>query len=61
LQVMEEIVPLCVLGRIVGGPYEGMYVVTKGGAVGDRTAIVKSVRSLLSRTTEKNKIGRNQS
>lgn len=49
LRVVEEIVPLCVLSQIAGGPYQGMSVVTKGGAVGDETAVLRSVQTLLYR------------
>lgn len=35
LDVEEELVPLAVAGTIVGGPWAGLPVVTKGGLVGD--------------------------
>lgn len=39
--VEEEVVPLAVAGTIVGGPWDGMPVVTKGGLVGEgSTALV---------------------
>ncbi|SFJ88893.1 four-carbon acid sugar kinase family protein [Thermoflavimicrobium dichotomicum] len=47
LQLISEIVPLCVMAKAVGGPYEGISIVTKGGSVGDRLAIVKSIQHLL--------------
>ncbi len=35
LDVSDEVVPLAVAGRFVGGPWSGLPVVTKGGLVGD--------------------------
>lgn len=35
LEISEEVVPLAVAGRVVGGPWDGLHVVTKGGLVGD--------------------------
>jgi len=35
LDVEEELVPLAVAGTLVGGPFAGLPVVTKGGLVGD--------------------------
>lgn len=40
LEVSDEVVPLAVAGSLVGGPWDGLQVVTKGGLVGDaRTTI----------------------
>ncbi|UMG94143.1 nucleotide-binding domain containing protein [Nocardioides sp. TF02-7] len=40
LEVADEVVPLAVAGSLVGGPWDGLQVVTKGGLVGDaRTTI----------------------
>jgi D-threonate/D-erythronate kinase len=35
LEISEEVVPLAVAGTVVGGPWDGLHVVTKGGLVGD--------------------------
>jgi uncharacterized protein YgbK (DUF1537 family) len=35
LDVSDEVVPLAVAGRFVGGPWSGLPVVTKGGLIGD--------------------------
>jgi uncharacterized protein YgbK (DUF1537 family) len=35
LEIWEEVVPLAVAGTVVGGPWDGLHVVTKGGLVGD--------------------------
>ena len=47
VELLEEILPLAVMARIIGGPFEGMNIATKGGAAGGREAIVACVRSLL--------------
>jgi uncharacterized protein YgbK (DUF1537 family) len=40
LEVSDEVVPLAVAGSLVGGPWDGLRVVTKGGLIGDaRTTI----------------------
>jgi len=35
LEVADEVEPLAVSGSLVGGPWDGMQVVTKGGLIGD--------------------------
>ena len=40
LDVTDEVVPLAVAGNIVGGPWSGLPVVTKGGLVGDDDTVV---------------------
>jgi uncharacterized protein YgbK (DUF1537 family) len=35
LEISGEVVPLAVAGTIVGGPWDGLQIVTKGGLVGD--------------------------
>lgn len=35
LEISDEVVPLAVAGSVVGGPWDGLNVVTKGGLVGD--------------------------
>lgn len=47
LQLMGEILPLCVMAKLVGGPFQGMHIITKGGSVGDEAAILTSVKALL--------------
>jgi uncharacterized protein YgbK (DUF1537 family) len=47
LQLMREVLPLCVMAQLVGGPFEGMHIITKGGSVGDDAAIWTSVKALL--------------
>jgi D-threonate/D-erythronate kinase len=40
LEVVDEVVPLAVAGRIVDGPWGGTPIVTKGGLVGDADTAV---------------------
>ncbi|RBY94644.1 four-carbon acid sugar kinase family protein [Blastococcus sp. TBT05-19] len=35
LEISEEVVPLAVAGTLVGGPWDGVHIATKGGLVGD--------------------------
>lgn len=44
--VTDEIVPGIPLGRLVGGPYAGMPVVTKAGSFGEQDAISRAIRFL---------------
>lgn len=46
LDVADEIVPLAVAGNLVGGPWSGLPVVTKGGLVGDDDTTVACVQFL---------------
>jgi uncharacterized protein YgbK (DUF1537 family) len=47
LQLLGEVLPLCVMAKLVGGPFQGMHIITKGGSVGDEAAILTSVKALL--------------
>ena len=46
LDVSDEVVPLAVAGRLVGGPWSGLPVVTKGGLVGDDETTVSCLAFL---------------
>jgi uncharacterized protein YgbK (DUF1537 family) len=46
LRLLGEVLPLAAYGEIIGGGYDGLKVVTKGGMVGDADAIVSCVRYL---------------
>lgn len=47
LTVQGEVIPLAVVGSIIGGPWDGTNVVTKGGMVGDGDAAVRCIMHLL--------------
>lgn len=46
VSVEREVLPLAALGRVVGGPYAGLAVVTKGGMVGGDDALVRCLAAL---------------
>lgn len=46
LEVDDEVVPLAVSGEIVGGPWSGLPIVTKGGLVGDPDTAVACIDHL---------------
>ncbi|HWG00618.1 MAG TPA: nucleotide-binding domain containing protein, partial [Trebonia sp.] len=46
LDVVTEVQPLVVAGRIIGGPWDRLPVVTKGGLVGDENAITAAIGHL---------------
>ncbi|ALG14773.1 four-carbon acid sugar kinase family protein [Kibdelosporangium phytohabitans] len=42
----DEVVPLAVVGRLAGGPFNGLPFATKGGLIGDHTAAVACIERL---------------
>jgi uncharacterized protein YgbK (DUF1537 family) len=42
----DEVVPLAVVGRLAGGPFNGLPFATKGGLIGDATAAVACIERL---------------
>ena len=42
----DEVVPLAVVGRLAGGPFNGLPFATKGGLIGDQTAAVACIERL---------------
>ena len=44
--LVKELSPLVPLGRLVGGPFDGLRVITKGGGVGDTDIFVQAVNYL---------------
>jgi uncharacterized protein YgbK (DUF1537 family) len=46
LDVTTEVQPLVVAGRVIGGPWDRLPIVTKGGLVGDDNAIIASAGHL---------------
>ena len=48
IEVHGEVLPLAAWGVLVGGPHAGLPVVTKGGLVGDETAVVRCLEHLRS-------------
>lgn len=50
--VKDEVIPLAIYSRIIGGVFEGMPIVTKGGLVGTKDTLVKCVDYLKTRIAE---------
>lgn len=46
LEISDEVVPLAVAGTLVGGPWDGLQIVTKGGLVGDPGTTVACIDHL---------------
>jgi uncharacterized protein YgbK (DUF1537 family) len=46
LEISDEVVPLAVAGTLVGGPWDGLQIVTKGGLVGDAATTVACIDHL---------------
>lgn len=49
IEVKTEVLPLAAFGTAIGGPHDGLMIVTKGGLVGQEDAAVQCVRYLLQR------------
>jgi len=47
IRIEEEVLPGIPLGRIVGGPFNGLLAVTKAGGFGRRNALVEAARKLV--------------
>lgn len=47
LRVLGEVMPLVAHSVIADGPFAGRHVVTKGGAAGDRSSIIRAVLSIV--------------
>ena len=45
MEVCRELVPGIPLGKLVGGPFQGLPVITKAGAFGDTEAILKAIKT----------------
>jgi D-threonate/D-erythronate kinase len=43
IELKDEVIPLAVYGKFIGGKYPGMPVVTKGGLIGDSNTLVKCI------------------
>lgn len=46
LRLLDEVVPLASFGEMVGGEFSGLKIITKGGMVGDRSAVVTCIQYL---------------
>ncbi|MBE3597499.1 MAG: four-carbon acid sugar kinase family protein [Limnochordaceae bacterium] len=48
IELVDQVLPLAALGRLAGGPFSGVRVVSKGGLVGGEDAAVSCVQRLMS-------------
>lgn len=46
IEIISEVVPGIPLGRLIGGPFHGLPVITKAGAFGDEQAIIAAINVL---------------
>jgi uncharacterized protein YgbK (DUF1537 family) len=53
LQVMDEVLPLAIYGRLAGGIRDGLHLVTKGGMVGSDEAVLSCVDYLLKKVDKR--------
>lgn len=49
IEVIDEVLPLAVYGKILGGKYHNTAIVTKGGLIGDEKAIIKCTDYILTK------------
>lgn len=49
LRLLDEVVPLAAYGELMGGRYNALKIVTKGGMVGDKNALVTCIHYLKER------------
>ena len=49
IQIIDEVLPLAVYGKLMRGDFHGLHVVTKGGSQGDKYALEKCFRYLFDR------------
>lgn len=47
MEVLEEVLPLTVYGKLIGGKHEGLSFVSKGGLIGDIDAVEKCINKLI--------------
>ncbi len=52
MRLLDEVLPLAAYGELIGGDYENLKVVTKGGMVGEADAIVRCVKHLQERINQ---------
>ncbi|MCM3709155.1 four-carbon acid sugar kinase family protein [Sporosarcina luteola] len=52
IQLHEEVIPLAAYGKFIGGSFDGIPVVTKGGMVGEKQSIYKCISFLQTKNHE---------
>jgi uncharacterized protein YgbK (DUF1537 family) len=46
IEVKDEVLPLAAYGRLIGGKYSDIHIITKGGLVGENDALIKCMEYL---------------
>ncbi|MBD1382207.1 four-carbon acid sugar kinase family protein [Metabacillus arenae] len=54
IKLEDEVLPLVAYGKFIGGYFDGIPLVTKGGMVGDKKAIYTSVKHLITKNSSSN-------
>lgn len=54
IKLEDEVLPLAAYGKLIGGLYPNLSIVTKGGMVGDKRSIYECVKYIKSKRTEVN-------
>lgn len=54
IEVIDEVLPLAVYGKILEGNYNNTAIVTKGGLIGDEKAIIKCTDYILTKLSNEN-------
>lgn len=49
IKVKDQVIPLAVYGRLLGGRYHDIAIITKGGLVGDEKAMIKCIDYILTK------------
>lgn len=49
IEVKDEVIPLAVYGRIIGGKYNALPIITKGGLIGDEKSMIKCINYLMTK------------
>jgi len=49
IDIKDEVIPLAVYGRFIGGKYDNMPAITKGGLIGDEKTLLVCVDYLLTK------------
>lgn len=49
IRLLDEVVPLAAYGEFIAGEYDGLKIITKGGMVGDKNAMITCMRYLKER------------
>jgi uncharacterized protein YgbK (DUF1537 family) len=49
IRLLDEVVPLAAYGEFIGGEFDGLKIITKGGMAGDRNALKECMRYMKER------------